>query len=108
MSSMRDKVVALSAKLSGKKQKRGGGESTTSKRAKTADPSARYLAHPLTAPIVQRWHAYFRTKLHAPPRVFVGPKAGWRGLAKLAARRGPPPGLPAPPTPPSARRRPPP
>jgi len=87
MSSMRDKVAALSAKLSGKKQKRGGGESTTSKRAKTADPSARYLAHPLTAPIVQRWHAYFRTKLDAPPRVFVGPKVGWRGLAKLAARR---------------------
>ena len=86
---MRDKVAALSAKLSGKKKKRGGGgASSTAKRSKSdADPSARYLANPLTAPIVQRWHAYFRSRLATPPRVFVGPKTGWRGVAKLAARR---------------------
>ena len=41
----------------------------------------------LTAPIVQRWHAYFRSRLATPPRVYVGPKTGWRGVAKLAARR---------------------
>ena len=70
MSSMRDKVAALSAKLSGKKKKRGGGgASSTAKRSKSdADPSARYLANPLTAPIVQRWHAYFRSRLATPPR----------------------------------------
>ena len=85
---MRDKVAALSAKLSGKKKKRGGGDaSSAAKRSKSDDPSARYLANPLTAPIVQRWHAYFRSRLATPPRVFVGPKTGWRGVAKLAARR---------------------
>ena len=79
---MRDKVAALSAKLSGKKKKRGGGASGAAKRSKSdADPSARYLTNPLTAPIVQRWHAYFRTRLATPPRVFVGPKTGWRGVA---------------------------
>ena len=86
---MRDKVAALSAKLSGKKKKRGAGDASgAAKRSKSdADPSARYLANPLTAPIVQRWHAYFRSRLATPPRVFVGPKTGWRGVAKLAARR---------------------
>ena len=84
---MRDKVAALSAKLSGKKKKRGGDASSAAKRSKGDDPSARYLANPLTAPIVQRWHAYFRSRLAQPPRVFVGPKTGWRGVAKLAARR---------------------
>ena len=85
---MRDKVAALSAKLSGKKKKRGGGDASgAAKRSKSDDPSARYLANPLTAPIVQRWHAYFRSRLAQPPRVFVGPKTGWRGVAKLAARR---------------------
>ena len=40
MSSMRDKVAALSAKLSGKKKKRGGGDaSSAAKRSKSdADP----------------------------------------------------------------------
>ena len=84
---MRDKVAALSAKLSGKKKKRAGDPSSPAKRSKSDDPSARYLANPLTAPIVQRWHAYFRSRLAQPPRVFVGPKTGWRGVAKLAARR---------------------
>ena len=88
MASMSDKVAALSAKLSGKKKKRGGGDANgAAKRSKSDDPSARYLANPLTAPIVQRWHAYFRSRLATPPRVFVGPKTGWRGVAKLAARR---------------------
>ena len=85
---MRDKVAALSAKLSGKKKKRGGADASgAAKRSKSDDPSARYLANPLTAPIVRRWHAYFRSRLAQPPRVFVGPKTGWRGVAKLAARR---------------------
>ena len=74
MSSMRDKVAALSAKLSGKKKKRGGDASSTAKRSKSdADPSARYLANPLTAPIVQRWHAYFRSRLATPRQPVFGP-----------------------------------
>ena len=83
---MRDKVAALSAKLSGKKKKRGGGDASgAAKRSKSDDPSARYLASPLTAPIVQRWHAYSRSRLAQRPRFLSDPRRA--GAASPSSRR---------------------
>ena len=88
MSSLRDRVAALSAKLSGSKRGRGVAAPRGAKRAKAtaADPSQRYAAQPLSAPVVARWRSYFRPLAPGTPKVRVGETTGWRGVAKLAAR----------------------
>ena len=95
MSSLKAKLAAMSSKLTarcGGEEKRSGEKhgaapprrpNAKKRKRGDADPSARYLAQPLSAPIVGRWRSYFG----AGREVRVGPKRGWRSVAKLAARR---------------------
>lgn len=53
------------------------------------DPSLRYLASPLNAPVVQRAIQFFRNHPAQSSDTFdviVGPTTGWRTVAKLAVR----------------------
>ncbi|KAJ1449943.1 hypothetical protein M885DRAFT_534028 [Pelagophyceae sp. CCMP2097] len=79
MSTSKRRLEELSASLAS----RAGGKRPRPAKKASLDPSAKYLANPLAAPVVARWRARFGKSA----KVFVGPSAGWRSVAKLAARR---------------------
>ena len=95
MSSLKAKLAAMSSKLTarcGGEEKRGGEKhgaapprrpNAKKRKRGDADPSARYLAQPLSAPIVGRWRSYFG----AGREVRVGPKRGWRTVASTRRRQ---------------------
>jgi 23S rRNA (uracil1939-C5)-methyltransferase len=51
------------------------------------DPSTKYLKDPLSAPIVKEAQKFFLTQFNYKLSLKMGPKEGWRTIAKLPVRR---------------------
>jgi len=60
-------------------------ERKVKKQRQASDPSLEFISDPLQAPIIKAAQLFFK-KLGSSFRIFIGPKFGWRTVAKLAVR----------------------